>query len=168
MWARFFLVRSRTDLRLKMGLLGVLLGVCQVWCRNSHFQWSKLDLETPQFEIFFRNWDFAQSHGAFFSSWVQMVLGGSIIIFRHFWGYFEILVPKFAFLVVKIYLETPQFEIFQKLGLYKIWAHFFLVGSRMDLRLKMGLLGVLLGVCHVWCRNSHFQWSKLDLENPPI
>ena len=25
------------------------------WCRNLHFQWSKFDLETPQFEFFFRN-----------------------------------------------------------------------------------------------------------------
>ena len=27
----------------------------------------EIGLRNPQFEIFFRNWDFAQSHGAFFS-----------------------------------------------------------------------------------------------------
>ncbi|MDP6295856.1 MAG: hypothetical protein QF618_07585, partial [SAR324 cluster bacterium] len=30
----------------------------------------EIGLRNPQFEIFFRNWDFAQRHGAFYSVWV--------------------------------------------------------------------------------------------------
>jgi hypothetical protein len=33
----------------------------------------------PQFQEFLRNWDFAQSHGTFFSGWVQRVIGTSTL-----------------------------------------------------------------------------------------
>ena len=68
------------------------------------------------------------------------------------------LVPKFALLVPEIGLRTPpQFEEFSEIGTFhKVYAHFLLVSFRTDFRLKMGLLGVPLGACRVWCRNLPF------------
>ena len=124
MWARFFLVGSRTDLRLKMGLLGVVLGVYQVWCRNSHFQWSKLDLEnTPNLRIF-------QKLRLCTKSWCIFFWLGSegIGCFKHVsQGYIctcEIFLHKMAVLVPKKDSEDLQFEIFFNFFLQILGAFF--------------------------------------------
>ena len=52
MWARFFLVGSRTDLRLKMGLPGVVLGYTKFGAKIRIFSGRNWTQKTPQFENF--------------------------------------------------------------------------------------------------------------------
>ena len=52
--------------------------------------------------------------------------------------------------------EDLQFDIFSIFFFTNSVGVFFLVGSRMHFRIKMGLLGIYLGVCQVLCRDQHF------------
>ena len=55
---------------------------------------------------------------------------------------------KFSFLAI----FWPEFEEFSEIGTFhKVCAHFLLVSFRTDFRIKMGLLGVPLGVCLGGC-----------------
>ena len=101
---------------------------------------------------------FSLNLGAFFSGRVQNGFETQNGFTRSTFRGMPSFVPKFAFLVVENGLRNPTIgEFFKKMGTLLNVGAFFLVGSRTDLRLKMGLiLGVLLGVCQVLCRDSHF------------
>ena len=113
----------------RLGLLTLSNGVVSV-CVSVCMQWA-----------FFFESIYSHVYGVKWSLWgvpIGSFLNFSkILIFGHFLAVFgSKLTPKLTFSL-------------------NIRA-FFLVGSRTDLRLKMGLLGVLLEVCRVLCRNSHF------------
>ena len=114
-------------------------------------------------------WSFSLSQCAFSSGRVQDGFQTQNGFTRSTFRGMPSFVPKFAFQCPKLDLETPQFEEFSEIGtLHKVCAHFFLTSFSTYFRLKMGLLGVPLGACRVWCRNSQFQWSILELEKTPI
>jgi len=64
-------------------------------------------LRSPQFEVFFRNWNISLIHTAFFSGAGHILFGDYNMII---WGILRgmrSLGPKFAFLVLEIGLRSP-------------------------------------------------------------
>ena len=141
MWARFFLVGSRTDLRLKMGLLGVVLGVYQVWCRNSHFQWSK----PPQFENFSEIEALHKVMVHFFSGWVQRVLGASSMFLRGTFVRVKFFCIKWQFQYPKKTLRTCNLRFFSIFFLQILGAFFFWQGPECILDSKWVYLEYIQG-----------------------
>ncbi len=88
-----------------MGLLWLLSGVCQSWCRNSYF-W-------PFYGYFYveidPKWTLSLNHGAFFfggvHTWFEPRNGFTKNTFRGV----PSLGPEFAFLVAEIGLRNPKF-----------------------------------------------------------
>ena len=74
---------------------------------NFSFLVVKIDLETPQFELFFLEIGTLQNVGAFFSGRVQNGFQTQNGFTRSSFRGMPSLVPKFAFLVVKIRLRNP-------------------------------------------------------------
>ncbi len=107
---------------MRPALLCALLGACRVWCRNSHFYWSILDLETPQFEHFFRNWHFSQSHWAYVFGLTQSGFGMWNIILKGSLSNVHILAQKFTFFSQKKTLGLRNLRFYKKKSAQSQWA----------------------------------------------